>query len=331
MRKNLSKLLIFGFLILNLNIYAQELIIYHTKDLMKISENYGLDSVLKIIHRVSIFDIDPITSYKLAQKTLTHSPTENIENYLIDFALSNPKDTSITPIIQNIFNQKIFEIKSYTPNSQGDLPSVSVNLIYVFINLTKNEAESMLIKYYQEWNEKSNEYEASYKKGKIKNDDKLMSPYEDSHKNCYLLLLGLKKINSSFVNEYLLEYHLKNMNGVYKDGFSLGCPAKRNFKSSKKDKTITLKKQYNTIGEIDFKDETEFINDLNEFCFSYFGGSVDKKTAKSYCVQTIIYNDKIGFLELKISFNKLMGRGVIYRIELNENILSYYIIAAWIS
>jgi hypothetical protein len=331
MRKILRKLLVVVFFTLTIKIYAQELKIYCTKDLIGIHDSHGLDSVLKIIRRVSIFEIDTITSYKIAQKTLTHSPTQNIENFLIDFALSNSKDTSITPIILNYFNPKIMEIKSYTPNQEGNLPMVSVELIYVFMNLTKNEAESMLIKYYQEWHEKSKEYEDLYKKGKIKNDSRLMTPYGACHKSCYLLLLGLKEIKSSFVDESLLDYHLKNMGSAYETRFSLGSPSKRTFKSSKKNKTITLKRHYNSIGNINFSDEPEFINELNEFCFSYFGGSVDKKTAKSYCSQTIIYNEKVGFLELRISFNALMGKGVIYRIELNENTLSYYIIASWIS
>jgi hypothetical protein len=83
-------------------------------------------------------------------------------------------------------------------------------------------------------------------------------------------------------------------------------------------KTITLSKNYNSIGEINFYKEAE----LKKMFMRY---------EKSYCSKFLMFNDNIGYLALGCQVDVLAGSGVCYKLELQNNKLILYVLYRWVS
>ena len=83
--------------------------------------------------------------------------------------------------------------------------------------------------------------------------------------------------------------------------------------------TVKLKADYNTISELDFKNETELQQIIKGF-------------DKEKCWKFIIQSDKKGFLVLGCQFAPLSGHGIQYKLELiDKNRLLIVKIEEWIS
>jgi len=325
-----------GTLIINHSALSQNLIKFHTKELVEISGKFGFDSVFSIIGNWSIYELDPLSASEIAQNT-QNKASKHIDNYLINYALRNNQDSLINPIIQNVFEKKLKEIKEYMPNYNWELPMININLIHVLLNFPTDKSEELLIRYYNEWDKKSQEYKPDYLKGKMTNNiiheykHKLIKPYESCNYNCYLILLGLQKLNSSFSDNNKLDFHRSYLCEGRQSIVSLGSPLNlKNFKPTEKDKIIILSRKYKTIGDIDFNAEPELKNEFQKFSKSYLGTG-DAKVIDKCCLKKLIYCENSGYLQFSCSFGPMSGKGILYRIELIDNTLVFYHINSFIS
>lgn len=85
---------------------------------------------------------------------------------------------------------------------------------------------------------------------------------------------------------------------------------------------LQLVGEYNSIGEIPFSNEPE----LFELC------ELIKGYEKKFCWKFVMFNKKIGYLDLGCQSAPLAGEGVFFRIKLIENnVLRVYELSSWIS
>ncbi|HZK97004.1 MAG TPA: hypothetical protein VFC67_22585 [Prolixibacteraceae bacterium] len=320
--RTLQDILLAGLLILSLNVSGQDLRRLNTKDLIKISEDFGLDSALYLTSGLPIYYIDKLVAWKLVGQTLNYKASDKAESFLVDYAL-HVKDKKLPEILYSFFDRKRNDIADYKPDDFHGLPRISEDALVALIVNSSNKTDSLLFQYYHDWEVKSKAYESEYLKGKAEMDarkkEKLMSPFEDCNYNCYTILLALDSMKSKFFDQTKLERHQKNLKYYWQRGFHFDKTG--DFTDYKRDnvfKTIKLKNQYKTIGDIDFEKESELKKILNQY-------------DKSYCRKFIMYNDKIGYLDLGCQSDPLAGYGVLYRLELIENKLIIYEIQNWIS
>lgn len=329
-------LFLIGILIINLLATGQNLIKYHTKELVEISEKFGFDSVFNVIGNLSIYELDPEAFFAIAQNSQKH-PSKYIGNYIINYALRNNQDTLILPILLNHFENELNKIKEYEPNCNWRFPMININLIYALLNFPPEISEKLLIKYYNEWVKKSQDYRSSFLKAKDlkdlsdKNKYNLIEPYQSCSFNCYLILLGLQKLNSSFSDTNKLNFHRNNLSEARQNLVSLGNPSNLiNFKTTEAIKTLNLSKKYKSIGEIDFNNEPEIKKEFKTFAESYLQTN-NSKTINRLCLKKIIYFESSGYLEFRCILGVISGLGILYRIELIDNTLVFYLISSYVS
>jgi len=310
------------FLILSSDIFGQDLRILNTKELIGISEKYGLDSTLMLTKGIPIFHIDKTTTEQLAKQIKYNKPSYIIEEFLVDYALCM-NEANLSEILHEYFNRKKYEIQEYLPDNSGRLPRISQNLLFALIENPSKQTVSLLLNYYELWNEKSTYYKQDYERGveekNRREKEKLMSSYEDCNYNCYILQRFLKQIKSPFYNQEKLEYHQEKLAYYWRDGFGIeknvDCAE---YVRNNVYKSIKLTRNYNSIGEIDFYKEVE----LKELFDDY---------DETHCWKFLIYNDKNGYLDLGCQSGPLAGFGVFYRLELKNNKLIIHELYTWIS
>lgn len=320
--KKKRNILLIGFLILAFNAFNQDLKILDTRSLIDISKNQGLDSALNITNNIPIYIIDKITAHRLIELTLVNRPSSRIEDFLVDYAL-HFHNSEISEILHEYFERKRGEIESYKPDYFNGFPRISQDALVALIENNSKKTDSLLIRYYQDWKAKSTGYEAEYLKGQVETNagkkEKLMSPFEDCNYNCYNILLALDRLKSRFANKEKLECHQKNLKYYWQSGFPLSKTGDfTNYKENYIFKTIKLTNHYETLRDINFNKEQQ----LKELTKLY---------NKSYCWKFIMYNEKIGYLDLGCQSGPLAGSGVLYRLELKDNILTLYRLKTWIS
>lgn len=314
-------------LIFTLTGLGQKVYKFNTKDLINISEKFGFDSVYNSVGTWPIVYLDPNTAFEIAQN-IQNQYSKNIDNYLIDYALRTISDTLILPIMLNHFENELLLIHGYKPNNNMELPEINIDLINVFLNFPPKESESILIKYYNEWLKKSSEYRPQYLKGiekkRIKLETRLTYPYETCNYNCFIILLGLKKLNSSFFDDQKLDSHRKIISTTRQ--ISLIVPNNlTNFSPTEKSMVVMLTKKYRSIGEIEFNAEQELEKEFSKFSESYLLTN-ESKLIEKCCFQKVLYSGKSGYLQLRCSLGGMAGKSILYRIELiNETLIFYYI------
>jgi hypothetical protein len=309
-------------LLFSLNIFGQDLRLLNTEELIEISEKRGLDSALLLIEYRPIFHIDKETAEQLAKHAKFNNPSDRIEKFLVDYSLCL-KQANHSEILHDYFDRKKDQIKEYFPDRFGGLPRISQNSIFALIENSNNQTESLLISYYELWNEKSAHYKQDYESGIEAKDwrqkEKLMSPYEDCNHNCYVIQLFLKMIESKFYDETKQDEHKEKQKYYWRGGFSLGknddCSR---YIQNRDTKSIELTKNYTSIGDIDFDNEIGL-----ERIFNHYD--------KAYCWKFLIYNNKNGYLDLGCQWDVLAGHGVFYKLELKENLLIIHELYTWIS
>jgi len=307
------------------NMRSQNLRILNTKELMKISEKYGLDSALVFTKGIPIFYIDKTITEQLVKQIKHNKPSYKIEKFLVEYALCM-NTANISDILYEYFFRKKDEIKEYLPDSFGGLPRISQNSLFALIENPSKQTDSLLWNYYEMWNEKSTFYQQDYEKGVEESYErkkaKLMSPYENCQYNCYILQRFLKEIKSPFYNQEKMEYHQKKLVYYLRNGFGIGkntdCSKYNNATGSNIYKSIKLTKNYNSIGDIDFEKEAEL-----KKMFSRYN--------EPHCWKFLIYNKKNGYLDLGCQSGHLAGVGVFYKIELKKNNLIIYELYSWVS
>jgi len=319
----LHKIITIGLLIVSLNLSGQDLRILNTKDLIPISNSFGLDSALNLTTNIPIYYIDPDVAKQLVGLTKNATPSSKIEYFLVDYALHIRDNKKLPDLLYDYFNRQRPLIKDYEPDYPYSLPRISQDALFALIEYPTDKTDSLLIGYYKDWNEKSKKYYSDYLKGKTETNsrkkEKLMSPFEDCNYNCYVILLALDSLGSDFFNRDTLEKHQSNLKSYWQDGFGIHKSGDfTDYNRSNPIKSIELSKAYNSIGEIEFDKEP----DLKDMF---------KRYNKTYCWKFVIYKDKIGYLDLGCQSGPLAGFGVFYRLELTENILIIHEIQTWIS
>lgn len=320
--RTLHYLLVVGLLIWSLNVSGQNLRILNTKDLIKISEDYGLDSALNLTGGLPIYYIDKLVAENLVKQTLNDNTSHKAERFLVDYAL-HVNDKNLPEILYRFFGSKRKAIADYKPDKFHSFQRISQDALVALVINSTYKTDSLLFQYYNDWNTKSKDYEADYFKGKAaRNESKkeeLMSPFEDCNYNCYTILLALDSMDSKFFDQTKLETHQKHLKSYWQDGFHFDKSG--NFTDYKRVniyETINLKNKYNSIGDIDLDKEPEFKELLNHY-------------NKSYCWKFILYNNKIGYLDLGCQSGPLAGGGILFRLELIGNKLIIHEIESWIS
>jgi len=319
----LHKIITTGLLIVSLNLSGQDLRILNTKDLIPISNSFGIDSALNLTTNIPIYYIDPDVAKQLVGLTKNATPSSKIEYFLIDYALHIRDNKNLPDLLYDYFNKQRPLIKDYEPDYLYSLPRISQDALFALIEYPTDKTDSLLIGYYKAWNEKSKKYYSDYLKGKSETNsrkkEKLMSPFEDCNYNCYVILLALDSLGSDFFNRDTLEKHQSNLKSYWQGGFGIHKSGDfTNYNESNQIKSIKLSKTYSSIGEIDFNKEP----DLKELLKGY---------NKSYCWKFLMYNSQIGYLDLGCQSAPLAGDGVMFRLELNKDKLIIHEIQSWIS
>ena len=321
--KKRHKLLFVCFLILTVNTFGQNLRILNTKELIGISEMYGLDSALILTKGIDVFHIDQSTTEQLIKQIKNNEPSDRIERFLVDYALC-VTNTNLSEVLYEYFNRKANEIKDYVSGGYSGAPCISQNSLFALIENPSKQTDSLFLNYYNLWDEKTTYYKHDYEIGMEERDARkkeiLMYPYENSNYNCYILQRFLKEMKSPFYNQEKLEYHQKRMAYYLRDGFAIGKNVDCSKYALKNNifKTIKLTKSYNSIGEIDFEEEVELRELLNRY-------------NESHCWKFIMYNDKEGYLDLGCQSGPLAGHGVFYRLELRKDKLIIHELYMWVS
>ncbi len=321
--KTLHNSLLIGLMILSMNINGQDLRILSTKDLVKISIEYGLDSAIRVTNGMPIYYLDRLSADILLDHTLKNIPSSNIENFLIDYSSHIKDNPKLPEILYHYFYKVVADSNHYKPDPWYWFNHVQDNSLIALIDNKTKDLESLLIAYYNGWYKKTIDFKSNYLEGIKLNEsqkrDSLTSPFETANENCYLILLALRKIQSGFVNQEKLQVHFKYLK--YYTSFTdlYFSPSIGEYDSKKNlDKSINLKKSYQTIGEIEFENEPEL-------------EKVMKGYNESYCWKFVIYNMTIGYMDLGCQSGPLAGVGVKYRLELKKNKLLFYQIITWIS
>lgn len=317
-----QQLLIVFFIILSSNLFGQILKIIDTKELIQISETYGLDSALKVTKGIPFFFIDKITAKQLILHTKNNRTSYNNEKFLVNYSLCS-KERNLSYILHDYLIKKINEINDYSPDNFGGLPRISESFLFALIENKTKQTDSLLYNCYELWNEKSTHYYQNYNKRiDLKNSrekEKLISAYENCQYNCYILQRFLKEMGSSLFSQEKLEFHQHNMAYYLRNGFAiykdLDC---LKFNLNYPIKTILLTKKYDSIGSIDFEKEPELKTILKNY-------------SETYCWNFLIYCNKTAYLDLGCQSGLDAGQGVIYRLELKNKKLIIHEIYNWIS
>ena len=319
--KEIKTILIILLFSISLNLNGQDLKKINTKDLYSISESFGLDSALNQISGMPIYNIDSITSWQLANQVRTNKLTNRIEYFLIDYALHSDKQ-EFSALFNDFLNEKIEQAEKYEFTDKDDFPEVSNEFLNAILKHKQDSTESLLIKYYSKWEKKSENYKSDYEQGITENNrrkkEKLMSPFQDCNFNCYRILLALDSLKSSFFDTTKLEYHNQYLKEYNRNAFIYPTSDFFHYDRSDNCVTVELDKAYKSLEDIDFKKNP----DLKKLQAIY---------NKSYCWETLIFNEKIGFWDLGCQSAALAGHGVLFRIELKNTKLFIYEISSWIS
>jgi hypothetical protein len=287
---------------------GQNIKLLNTKDLINIAENYGLDSAIITAKGIPIYYIDKPTSVALIKKIPNQKSSDRIENFLVDYFLhENNKDLSY--ILYDYFDKKKNEIKDCTPDRFNHLPKISEEALITLMDNCSTKTDSLLYTYYQLWNEKSNNYKGS--------------PFEDCNFNCYRILLALDSMKSKFFDQEKLDKHRENLVYYLRDGFSFGNSFNvmsdyNKYNDQYLYKSLKLKRIYNSFTDIVSNNEPEFQNLISEY-------------DKSDCWKFIMFNGKIGYLDIGRQSGPLDGDGAFYRLEINGDTLNVYLLYTWIS
>lgn len=331
---NTKSILIAFLSVLTFQLSAQKIKFLNTKDLIRISNSYGLDYALYRFDYEKGSTIDTATTKELLIRCITENINSNrkinfvsqyckFQNFKIQSTIINEYIKRSTKLVDD------YVVKKYNER----LPKVrNTELLTTQID---TEREGLLIDYYNAWSEKSKAFKDEYLRGVaaikspfslyyIFNIKKLyyyVNLYTISDTNAYEILSALKAIDSEFATEEKIKEHLKTWGAIKIETkktpkANIDVIAEKKFHSVEE---VNLSKDYNSIAEINFSAEPT----LQKLFTPYLGpkGSF-----------SIIYNQNIGYLDVGYYLGFLSASGTEYKIELiNKNILRIYLITRWMS
>lgn len=326
--KLLFYIVIFSIAFLTSNkIFSQKLTLIDTKHLLEINKNYGLDSVLRLADDLPILLLDKNTSTLLIKEINKNAPTYYTEEFLLNYFYTY-KDKNLNYLIIDFYKKRLDEISTYkTSDYYGDLPNIEDDALLLLIKTKNKDTEKLLIDTYNAWDKKSEEYKDFYFQFIDKKDSrertKKIDPYISCNYNCYNILLALRKIKSKFYNQDKLNHHNQYLKGYQKNSFLYSKISKDSFSDAKKkdSKVILLNGKYTSLGEIDFRNETNFVKEFNEYINPQEEGSSEIR---------ICHNSTKGALWTSYYCGNLCGDGRYYKLELNGDKLIITLLSWWI-
>lgn len=317
--KTLQTISILIFITLSVN--SQEIKRINTKDLISISNEFGLDSALHLSGGFPIYRIDSITALNLLDMMVTYTrytPSEYFFNKMAH-TWTNEKVKFKT---QNLALLQLNEIKSKKRNEYNRLIVLDDKLIISIIK-QKIQIEQQLISCYNFCDSLSNYQKKKFPTffQRIPNaftgkTPLIIEDYKASQMNCYKIMRLLGELKSDYFDSKKYLYH-KSKLGPYernKDIFRFE-EHYREYDSI----IVRLNGDYDSINELEFSGEPEL-------------QKITKGFEEDKCWKFILQNERKGFLSLGCSFAPLAGFGVHYKIELiDKNKLLIIKIGEWIS
>lgn len=309
------------------NLFSQELTIIDTKHLLEINKNYGLDSVLRLADDLPILLLDKNTSTLLIKEINKNAPTYYTEDFLLNYFYTY-KDKNLNYLIIDFYKKRLDVISTYkTCDYYEDLPKIENDALLLIIKTKNKETEKLLIDTYNEWNKKSEEHKDSFFQFIDKKDSrertKKINPFISCNYNCYKTLLALREIKSKFYNQDKLNHHNQYLKDYQKNSFLYSKISKDSFSDAKKkdSKAILLNGIYTSLGEIDFRNEANFVKEFNKY--------INPQEEESSEIR-ICYNGTKGALWTSYYCGTLCGDGRYYKLELKEDKLIITLLSWWI-
>ncbi len=304
---------------LTLSVNSQEIQKINTKDLISVSNEFGLDSALHLSGGFPIYRIDSITALDLLDKMITYTrytPSEYFFNKMAH-AWTNEKVKFKT---QNLALLQLNEIKSKKRNKYNRLIILDDKLIISIIK-QKVKIEHQLISCYNFCDSLSNCQKKEFPNffQRIPNaftgkTPLIVEDYNASQKNCYKIMRLLGELKSDYFDSQKYHYHKSKLRPYERDKDIFRFKEHYGEYDSI---MVNLNVNYNSINELDFSKEPELQKIIKGF-------EEDK------CWEFILQNNRKCFLELGCRFAPLAGFGIQYKLELiDKNKLLIIKIAEW--
>ncbi len=307
---------------LTLSVKSQEIKRINTKDLISVSNEFGLDSALHLSGGFPIYRIDSATAITLLDKMTNYKRytrseyffNEMAHNWSNDFVKDKTEMFAISQI------ERISAIKS---NEFDSLIVFDDKLAISIVKQNLISLDSLLLNCYESNLLLSDTLKEMFPSGFVRffksfkyGTLPIVRAYEDCNKNCFKIMQTLGELKSNKFDSKKMQYHHDKLRPYQQN---------RDFYRFKEyygeydTVTVKLSADYNTISELDFNNETEL--------YQIIKGFDDEK-----CWKFIIQNDKKGFLDLGCQFAPLSGFGVKYKLVLiDKNRLQIIKIGEWIS
>lgn len=306
---------------LNLSVNSQEIKRINTKDLISVSNKFGLDSALHLSGGFPIYRIDSITALDLLDKMITYTRYTPSEYFFNEMA-HNWTNEKVKFKTQNLALLQLNEIKSKKRDKYNKLIILDDKLI---ISIIKQEIqiEQQLISCYNFCDSLSDCQKKEFPNffQRIPNaftgeTPLIIKDYKASQENCYKIMRLLGELKSDYFDPKKYKYHKSKLRPYERDRDIFRFEEHyREYDSA----LVNLNGNYNSINELDFSKEPKLQKIIKGF-------NEDK------CWKFILQNDRRGFLDLGCLFAPLSGFGVQYKIELiDRNKLLIVIIDEWIS
>lgn len=320
--KHMKTLQIISILIfLTLSVKSQEIKRINTKDLISVSNEFGLDSALHLSGGFPIYRIDSITALDLLDKMTTYTRYTPSEYFFNEMAhtWTNEKVKNKT---QSLALLQLNEIKSQKRNKYNRLIVLDDKLIISIIR-QKVRIEQQLISCYKFCDSLSKCQKKEFPNffQRIPNaftgeTPLIIEDYNASQKNCYKIMRLLGELKSDYYNSQKYNYHKSKLRPYERDKDIFRFEEHYGEYDSI---TVNLNGNYNSINELDFNKEPELQKIIKGF-------------DKDRCWEFILQNDSKGFLDLGCQFAPLSGFGVKYKLALiDKNRLQIIKIEEWIS
>lgn len=306
---------------LTLSVKSQEIKRINTKDLISVSNEFGLDSALHLSGGFPIYQIDSIPALDLLDKMTTYTRYTPSEYFFNEMAhtWTNEKVKFKTHCLAML---QINEIRSKKRNKHNRHIVLDDKLIISIIRQNV-QIEQQLISCYNFCDSLSDCQKKEFPNffQRIPNaftgeTPTIVDDYKASQENCYKIMRLLGELKSDYFDSKKFHNHKSKLRPYERDKDIFRFEEHyREYDSV----IVNLKGNYNSINELDFSNEPELQKIIKGF-------EADK------CWQFILQNDRKGFLNLGCSFAPLAGHGVHYKIELiDSNKLLIMKIGEWIS
>jgi len=318
--KTLQTISILIFLTLSAN--SQEIERINTKDLISVSNEFGLDSALHLSGGFPIYRVDSATAISLLDK-MTEYKRYTRSEYFFNGMAHNWNNDFVKNKTEFFANSQLERISKTKSNEFDSLIVLDDKLAISIVKQNLISLDSVLLKSYKSNLLLSDTLKDMFPSGFVRffksfrhGTLPIVRAYEDCNKNCYKIMQILGELKSDKFDSKKMHYHHNQLRPYQqnRDFFRF-----QEYYGEYDTTTIKLSSDYNTISELDFQNETE----LNQ---------IIKGFDEDKCWKFIIQNDEKGFLDLGCQFAPLSGYGIKYKLVLiDKNRLQIIKIAEWIS